>query len=399
MVPSIDFKPPWVERPWIRHRWTWLLALIFLGLASCAPTTLEQPPSGGTAVEAAKPGAARLVRMGRRALEAGDLGVAASLFSQALTADPTSAEAGLGLGEAALALDKGQEASDAFGHVLRHDPDHREARLGFARAMIALGRGDAAIDRLEPLLDRGEPDDRLLNLLAVSHDLDGRHGEAAALYRRALEREPESLSLQNNLALSLALSGATDEALAILEPLAEGTRSTSQVRQNLALVHGLAGNLVAAERISRLDLDSKAVSNNLAYFSALRALAPSRSRSAVLRPRPDAAAGPVERPRGPKSRVAGLALSGADLGLGLSPIGSWVIDLGRFPSTAAAKRHWSALKDRHGDIVASLSRLGGSGEGTEPLLVGPIVKAEAAEQVCRALETAAKDQPCRPIRL
>ena len=88
--------------------------------------------------------------------------------------------------------------------------------------------------------------------------------------------------LRNNLGLSLALSGQYAEAIELLRAIVDEPGAKARNRQNLALAYGLAGDLTAAERISRLDLDEEAVQNNLSYFAALAAVEDDRKRAAVL---------------------------------------------------------------------------------------------------------------------
>ena len=90
---------------------------------------------------------------------------------------------------------------------------------------------------------------------------------------------------------------------------------------------------MAAERISRLDLDEEAVQNNLGYFAALGAVEDDRKRASglgVQSPELTDADGDLDAGR----RIAAIALEGEGLELGLSPSGRWFVDLGNHGSAA-----------------------------------------------------------------
>jgi Flp pilus assembly protein TadD len=89
--------------------------------------------------------------------------------------------------------------------------------------------------------------------------------------------------LRNNYGLSLALAGNHDEALELLSAVVDEPGATARNRQNLALAYGLAGNLVAAERISRLDLDT---TRCLAFLSLRVRTLKKWSRLATRHPEP-----------------------------------------------------------------------------------------------------------------
>jgi hypothetical protein len=202
--------------------------------------------------------------------------------------------------------------------------------------------------------------------------------------------------LRNNYGLSLALAGEHEKALQMLSAVVEEPGATARNRQNLALAHGLAGNLEAAERISRLDLDEQAVENNVAYFAALAAVEDGRQRAAALGvhgPQMTDRAGDAEA----NKRVVAVAMGGTGLELGLSPTGRWFVNLGDFGSGAQAAAAWRELRVAYADQLGSLSRLAGGQEGLQPLLAGPLASAEKAQSLCETLS--ARGQHCRALPL
>jgi Flp pilus assembly protein TadD len=115
---------------------------------------------------------------------------------------------------------------------------------------------------------------RLLVLLGVVEDVEGRHPQAQDYYRRGLQRAPGDAALTVDFALSLALAGNYRDAIAALQPVATAPSGTAQERQTLALIYGLQGSVGEAARLGRVDLDEAAVEHNLAYYQTLRGLSP-----------------------------------------------------------------------------------------------------------------------------
>ncbi|MGH6898578.1 MAG: SPOR domain-containing protein [Geminicoccaceae bacterium] len=182
----------------------------------------------------------------------------------------------------------------------------------------------------------------------------------------------------------------------LLRSLVDEPGAKARNRQNLALAYALAGDLLAAERISRLDLDEEAVQNNLAYFAALAAVEDDRTRAAGLGvhyPELTDADVDVDASR----RLAAIALQGEGLELGLSPSGRWFVDLGDYVSAAAASSAWRQLRSDYPDMLGHLSRLAGVEEGRQPLLVGPLASAGRAQSLCTELQ--GLGQPCRTLAL
>lgn len=394
-----------------------MAVLVLLLLAACAPPLEQARLPGQNAFRShdeAQSRSRQLTRMGRTALDGGDLSAAAGLFEQALILDGDNEEAAVGYGDVLLRQNRPQEASEVYGRAFFRAG--APAHYGYGRAMIALGRPEAAVEHLRQAHELSPADPTILNALGVAHDMAGQHAEAARAYREGLAIAPDDRGLKSNLGLSLALAGDVDAAIATLRPLAEGPESDKRARQNLALAFGLKGDVLAAERLSRVDLDPDEVRRNLAVFAALRGteggmaamtLAPDltapppTARRAARRPRPEPAASAPAPPPSPPQRgpvpLTALALEAGDLAVGASPVGSWFVRLGRFESAQAAAARWHELRQRNPQTLGSLSRLAGAGSGPEPLLVGPLPDEAAAQATCSRLRRSAPD--CAPVRL
>ncbi|MDX6751880.1 tetratricopeptide repeat protein [Geminicoccaceae bacterium 1502E] len=408
------------------------LALLLAGCASSAPD-IPLAANGETAPLAEGANRAqseRLAAMAADALGIGDAGTAVGLYHRAALLDAENRVAGLGLGEALLQMGRPEDAVEAFRRLLRDDPGDAEAARGYARAMIGLDRPDAAAAQLEETVTRHPQDHRLTTTLGVALDLLGRHGEAETRYRAALAVVPGDSAATTNLGLSLALAGRYQEAIRLLEPVAKGPGSTLRARQNLAAAYALAGDTEAARRLLRLDLDDKAVRENLAYFTWLRDGGRSARgardmvQNALARPVPAATATTpraVAQPGGARPLVparpvavapaiaplpavppapqepaaAAVALGEADLRLGGEPAGDWVVELAAFSDSRTAVDRFRALQAAHPELFAAAVPLAGTGEDTEPMLVGPYDSAARARAVCAALAPGT----CKPLRL
>jgi Flp pilus assembly protein TadD len=216
---------------------------------------------------------------------AGNLDAAIPLYGRALAANPTGVEAKVGLGQSYLSIGAGEEAAAQFRDVLTMRSGDPTARRGLASALLSMGQPALAEQQIDAALQADARDYRALNLLGVVLDLQGRHGEAQANYRRGIELAPDYVALRSNYGLSLALAGAPQEAIAQLVPVASATRSDARVRQNLAFAYAMAGNLENALQLCRRDLDESSSQRQLAYFMQLRALSP-EARSAEFRRNP-----------------------------------------------------------------------------------------------------------------
>ncbi|WP_342724031.1 tetratricopeptide repeat protein [Bradyrhizobium sp. B097] len=114
--------------------------------------------------------------------------------------------------------------------TLKQQPDNVDAAIPLARALLARGSPDQALEVLDAVLLIASGDLRALNAKAVVLDHEGRHHEAQALYRRALETEPANPMLHNNLKLSLALEGKTETVNASPQPQTDGRHALARSR-------------------------------------------------------------------------------------------------------------------------------------------------------------------------
>ena len=162
------------------------------------------------------PGAARasavveLVREARAHEAAHEDDLAARRYTEALTLDPTCADAYLGLGALRQRLGDPREAERVFSTALSHAPDLREALAGRARVRRALGNLAAADADLEAYV--GEADDggesSALRELAGWYADEGNTVAQLATWRRLLAQTERS-----QLELSSPARGTAGQAL------------------------------------------------------------------------------------------------------------------------------------------------------------------------------------------
>jgi Flp pilus assembly protein TadD len=225
------------------------------------------------------------VRRADDARQSGNLDAAIPLYERALQANPEGVEAKLGLGQSFLSVGAGDEAAAQFRDVLARRSGDNAARRGLGAALIAMGQPVLAEQQIDAALRSDAGDYRALNLLGVSLDLQGRHAEAQANYRRGIELAPDYLSLRSNYGLSLAITGPPQDAIAQLAPIGGSRRADARTRQNLAFAYAMAGDLENALQLCRRDLDERNAQRQLGYYMQLRSLPP-ELRSAEFRRNP-----------------------------------------------------------------------------------------------------------------
>jgi Flp pilus assembly protein TadD len=250
------------------------LAALAVGLAACASTS--EPARTVAAASRASSDASTaeaLTRIAQRSLDAGDSVSAVSMLKRAHEVDTKSPTILAELGRTLGSLDAWTEAADAYGKAAVLAPKDAAIRRGYGGALLALNQPELAEQEYRAAV-AVKADGQGYCGLGVTLDLQGRHDEAEAAFRKAYQLDPKSAATRANLALSLALWDSSNEAIALLAPMAAAPDADSKQRQNLALVFGLAGELDQAAAIARIDLAEDAVRSNLAYYETLKAMPP-----------------------------------------------------------------------------------------------------------------------------
>lgn len=272
-----------------RHHWPAAIALGLL-VAGCG----SAPPDAYVAGAGLDPrdkqlaeeqpnaaAAAALLRVARATRAAGDYTSAINVLKRAHKLAPGDGEIAVELGESLAAVGAYDEAREVMTAAARLRADDTRALRGLANALVALSEPALAAGRYrQALAVRKEA--ATYNGLGVALDILNDVEGAAAAYRSGLAIEPRNPSLVGNLALSLALRGESTRAIELIAAQLREGRSTPRLRQNLALIYGLANRMDDARVLLRVDLDERAVVNNIAYYEMLRGLKAEPRRDAVL---------------------------------------------------------------------------------------------------------------------
>jgi Flp pilus assembly protein TadD len=258
---------------------TWAFAA--LGGCQPFPTHLDPLSVNGRDGGGKVPSYAALMRIGAAARAGGDYSNAVAVFRRAAEIEPWLPDPFVAIGDTLLPLGNVNEAIVAYNSALVRDGRYVPALRGLARAYIETGRPELALAPLNQALALRPDDPKLLVLLGVVEDVEGRHAQAQNYYRQGLRYAPGDPGLTVDLSLSLALSGDYANAIATLQPVAMASSGSAQERQTLALIYGLEGSVAEAARIGRMDLDEASVEHNLAYYRTLRELSPEARDQAV----------------------------------------------------------------------------------------------------------------------
>jgi Flp pilus assembly protein TadD len=260
------------------------VAWLLLAFAGCQPVPFHLDPLSvnGRDGGGSPPSYDALMRIAMAARTGGDYANAVAVFRRAAEIEPRAAAPFVGIGDTLLASGAVNEAILAYNSALARDGSNLAAECGLAKAYLETGRPELALAPLSKALAENPDNPKLLVLLGVTQDIEGRHGQAQAYYRRGLQHAPGDPALTVDLALSLALGGNYPNAIAVLQPVAMAPGGSAQERQTLALIYGLQGTIAEAARLGRIDLDEASVEHNLAYYQTLRALSPEARDHAIL---------------------------------------------------------------------------------------------------------------------
>jgi Flp pilus assembly protein TadD len=168
---------------------------------------------------------------------------------------------------------EGGNKARALG-ILEKTPDSdKDKALILERGLITLEMGqiDKAVDLLKQAHNPEAPDWRQHSALGAALSAKGDQQAAQAEFDSALKLSPNNPSILNNLALSYALDGKHAEAERILRNIAEQDDGKPQAKQNLALILGLRGNIEEARKVSESVLPPEKVKSNVAYLERLNA--------------------------------------------------------------------------------------------------------------------------------
>jgi tetratricopeptide (TPR) repeat protein len=159
---------------------------------------------------------------------------AVALLEQAVTLDPTGAEARNDLGIALAELGRPQQALAHYETAIAIRPDFVDAYNNLGNALLALKRPEAAVARFEKGLALKPDTAELHNNLGTALAALNRHEYAIAHYRAALALGPNLAEADNNCGIALAALGRDGEAVASFEAAIAVKPDYADAHANLA---------------------------------------------------------------------------------------------------------------------------------------------------------------------
>lgn len=183
-----------------------------------------------------------------------------------ITVAPETAKA---IRVARTAREKGQKTEALAGLDKAKNADSDPALLS-ERGMLALelGQTKRAEELLKSATSKGADDWRVLSAYGAALSANGNQSAAQAELAKALAAAPGQPAVLNNLALSYALDGKHAEAERLLRQ-ATDTGGNPQAGQNLALILGLNGKVGEARAIAERHMPAETARENMAYFERL----------------------------------------------------------------------------------------------------------------------------------
>ena len=201
----------------------------------------------------------------------GDHVSAVNHYQNLLDRQPDNKEILLGLARNLRYTGGGRTAVEIMKSYAVKYSDDPAFLIEFGKAKLSVSEAQGAIQYLKKAIEKGGDDWEAYSALGIGYDLQQSYGEAWEAYEKALALSGNNPAVINNMALSAALNGKLPLAISVLEDAPLEARRHPQVRLNLALFYGIKGDLKKAEALAKMDLDEKALRNNLAIYNRFHA--------------------------------------------------------------------------------------------------------------------------------
>ncbi len=166
---------------------------------------------------------------------AGDQDLALSMYVSAATNAPSDVPLQLRAADALARHGQFAQAQQLLHTALAKSPNQRDLTRGLGLIYLVSGNAAPAIEQFDKLLAGDSRDVNALADKGIALDLLHQHAEAQALYRQALQMQPNDSGIANDLALSLMLEGRLKEAQAVLEPFGSAD-APPRLLTNLAIL-------------------------------------------------------------------------------------------------------------------------------------------------------------------
>lgn len=204
--------------------------------------------------------ATALVRLAEIRLRQNQLGEAKALLRHALSASPESPAALAALGQLSLQAERPRDAVGYFERALDQVPEANRLHYPLGLAYRALGdldqakehlakRGEVGVRPYDPVreaIEERKAGARVYILEGRKAFSAGRFADAAALFEKARDAEPENLAARVNLATARAMMGDETAAMAEFDSILEADPENAAAHYNLGVIRARAGDLEAA---------------------------------------------------------------------------------------------------------------------------------------------------------
>jgi Flp pilus assembly protein TadD len=261
----------------------WLSALLAVG--GCTQGGSTSVSAGGDS----GPQPASVMNIADAAISGGDPSMALKVSQSVLATDPHNLDALYHEGAAYYAMNRCMDSIAVYQVALTVDPKSAEAEVGVGRCLLK--RNAIEAEQAFAAAVQDDPDNAIaLNDLGIARDLQGNHAGAIGPYKQALLLQPGQTSTEVNLGMSLALSGDGDDALQYLGPLATSTEATPKIREDYAAALVAAGRDTEARAVLAVDLPPGGVDQLMTDFAAAIAAGQPRVTALVPPAAPDVAA-------------------------------------------------------------------------------------------------------------
>jgi Flp pilus assembly protein TadD len=244
---------------------------LFLGLlAACQSATTAAPTVHAVAATDEE---MSLLRKGDTARALGDIPAAELHYQQAASLSQGAVRAHLELADIYALQGEAAKRKAVLKDAYALNMTNPEVSKEYAQVLLAAGEAAEAEAVARNGLQYSAQDVRLLNVLGVALDQQGKHTEAQTYYAQAMEFSSAAVDKEitlNNHALSLIVDGKAAQAIAQLETELPHVQNKAALRQMLALAHGVEGNTDKAYELGLRDLSVREVKENLDYYARIR---------------------------------------------------------------------------------------------------------------------------------
>jgi tetratricopeptide (TPR) repeat protein len=177
----------------------------------------------------------------------------------AVVMNPSHYGARYNLGLAYSRLQQNEAAAEQFEKAVALDPTQAEAHFHLAQVLRSLGQADRAQEQLNRFQECQQATVKLAlgqtkAGQAAQALKDGHADQAAALYREAVEAQPENANFEYDLALALETIGNPLQERAALEKAIALRPGFAAAENQLGLIEARSGDTAAAEQSFRSSL-------------------------------------------------------------------------------------------------------------------------------------------------